>query len=112
MSKFITEDDIEQAILKELKTDKFDYDIIVCDIDPEKREDLNDGTGRKSKKDCILPEILKESLYRINPDIMQPLIDEKIEEITRDFSESDLVNVNYELYNKLRNSIPITVVKD
>lgn len=112
MSKFITEDDIEQAILDELKSEKFNYDIIVCDIDPEKREDLNDGTGRKSKKDCVLPEILKESLYRINSDILKPIIDEKIEEITRDFSGSDLVNVNYELYNKIRNSIPITVVKD
>lgn len=112
MSKFITEDDIEQAILDELKSEKFNYDIIVCDIDPEKREDLNDGTGRKSKKDCVLPEILKESLYRINSDILKPIIDEKIEEITRDFSESDLVNVNYEMYNKIRNSIPITVVKD
>ena len=40
MSKFITEDDIEQAILDKLKSKEFNYDVIVCDIDPEKREDL------------------------------------------------------------------------
>lgn len=112
MAKFITEDDIEQAILDELKKEKYAYDIIRCDPNPEKKEDFNDGTGRKSKKDCILPEILKESLYRINSNILEPIIDEKIEEITRDFSESDLVNINYELYKKIRNSIPITVAKD
>jgi len=112
MAKLITEDDIEQAILNKLKTKEFDYDIIICDSDPNKREDLNDGTGRISKKDCILPDILKESLIKINPDIMEPLIDEKIKELTQDFSGSDLVDVNYNFYNKIRNSIKLTVVKD
>ena len=50
MAKFITEDDIEQAILEKLKQQPFNYDIIICDSDPAKRDDLNDGTGRLSKK--------------------------------------------------------------
>ena len=113
MAKLITEDDIEQAILNKLKTKDFDYDnIIICDSDPNKREDLNDGTGRSNKKECILPNILRESLLKINPDIMEPLIHEKIRELTQDFSGNDLVDVNYNLYNKIRNSIKLIVIKD
>ena len=112
MAKLITEDDIEQAILDKLKKEEYDYNIIRCDPNPEKKEDLNDGTGRTSKTDCILPDVLKQSLVSINPDILEPLIDEKIKELSNNFDGSDLDDVNYNLYNKIRNGIKITVVKD
>ena len=70
MANFITEDMIEQAILSKLKEAPFEYDIITCDADPNKRDDLNDGTGRSSKRECVLPYILEESLKKINPDIL------------------------------------------
>lgn len=50
MAKFITEDDIEQEILKKLKNKEFNYDIIICDADPNKKEDLNDGTEEKKQE--------------------------------------------------------------
>lgn len=112
MAKFITEDDIEQEILKKLKNKEFNYDIIICDADPNKKEDLNDGTERRNKKECILPNILKESLMKINPNIMEPLIDEKIEELSQDFTSYDLIDTNYKLYNKLRNGIKLTILED
>lgn len=112
MAKLITEDDIEQAILDKLKKEEYDYNIICCDPNPEKKEDLNDGTGRTSKTDCILPEVLKQSLVNINPDILEPLIDEKIKELANNFDGSDLDDVNYNLYNKIKNGIKLTVVKD
>lgn len=112
MAKLITEDDIEQAILDKLKKEEYDYNIIRCDPNPEKKEDLNDGTGRTSKTDCILPDVLKQSLVSINPDILEPLIDEKIKELSSNFDGSDLEDVNYNLYNKIRNGIKLTVVKD
>ena len=62
MRYFISEDDIEQAILAELKVEPYKYDIIICDADPSKRDDLNDGTGRASKKECVLPAVLEKSL--------------------------------------------------
>lgn len=112
MAKLITEDDIEQAILDKLKKEEYDYDIIRCDPNPEKKEDLNDGTGRTNKTDCILPDVLKQSLININPDILEPLIDEKIKELSSNFDGSDLDDVNYNLYNRIRNGIKLTVVKD
>lgn len=51
MRNFISEDDIERAILSKLNTAPFEYDIITCDADPNKRDDLNDGTGRSSNVD-------------------------------------------------------------
>ena len=112
MAKLITEDDIEQAILDKLKKEEYDYNIIRCDPNPEKKEDLNDGTGRTNKTDCILPDVLKQSIININPDILEPLIDEKIKELSSNLDGSDLDDVNYNLYNRIRNGIKLTVVKD
>jgi len=112
MAKLITEDDIEQAILDELKKEEYNYNIIRCDPNPEKKEDLNDGTGRRSKSDCILPDILRQSLANINPDILESLLDEKIKELSNNFDGSDLDDINYNLYHKIRNGIKLTVVKD
>ena len=69
MRNFISEDDIEQAILQKLEGDPFQYGILRCDPSPDKRELLPDGTGRSSKKECVLPLILREALARLNPDI-------------------------------------------
>ena len=112
MAKLITEDDIEQSILKKLGSKEFGYDVIICDSDPNKKEDLNDGTDRQSKSDCILPNILKESLIKINPSISENIIEEHIKELTQDFSGTDLIDTNYRLYNKIRNGIKINIIKD
>ena len=69
MSNFISEDDIEQAILQKLEAEPFRYDIVHCDPSPDKREVLPDGTGRTDKKKCVLPLVLREALSRLNPAI-------------------------------------------
>ena len=80
MRNFISEDDIEQAILQKLEGDPFQYGILRCAPSPDKCELLPDGTGRSSKKECVLPLILREALAHLNPDIPG----EKLEEIARD----------------------------
>ena len=82
MANFITEDMIEKAILSKLKEAPFKYDIITCDADPNKRDDLNDGTGRSSKRECVLPSVLEESLKRINPNIDEQYIKNIVKENT------------------------------
>lgn len=109
MANFISEDDIEQAILSKLKKAPFDYNILICDPDPSKRDDLNDGTMRISKKQCVLPEVLKASLIRINPNITIDVIDKIVSELSQDYSNTDLTSTNYSLYNKLRNNIQVSV---
>ena len=112
MANFITEDMIEQAILKKLGEPAFGYDIVVCDASPDKKEDLNDGTGRSAKTECILPCVLEDSLRRINPNIPAEKLTSVIKDLTADFSDSDLVSKNYELYSKIRNYVKIPVLKN
>ncbi len=109
MANFITEDMIEQAILSKLKEAPFEYDIITCDADPNKRDDLNDGTGRSSKRECVLPCVLLESLKKINPNIDEQYIKNIVKDLRRDFTGTDIVATNYNLYNQIRNGIKITV---
>lgn len=45
MANFITEDMIEQAMLKKLGSEDFGYNILICDSSPDKKDDLNDGHG-------------------------------------------------------------------
>lgn len=110
MAKFITEDNIEQSIIEKLINKEYGYNKIMCDPSPDKQEDLNDGTFRRDKHDCILPKILKSSLYRINPNIDKEKIDRFISELSSDFSDSDLLAKNYELYNYIRNNKKIDSV--
>lgn len=109
MAKYITEDDIEIAVLDKLSQPEFGYDIIKCNADPSKREDLNDGTGRSSKKECVLPCVLKESLVKINPNIPEEIINDVVKTLARDFTGTDIVATNYDLYNKIRNQIKVKV---
>lgn len=109
MHNFISEDDIEQAILSRLQNDSFQYDILVCNPDPNKRDDLNDGTGRVSKKECVLPEIMLSALTRINSDIKSCYIEQVVKELRKDYTGRDIVDTNYKLYKKIRNNIKINV---
>ncbi len=109
MSNFISEDDIEQAILEKLEAAPFCYDIIRCDPDPVHREDPDDGTYRTNKRQCVLPEVLKKSLRRINPGIEDEKLNEVVKTLTVDFTGRDITAVNYKLYNQIRNSIQIKV---
>lgn len=109
MRNFISEDDIEKAVLERLAKQEFGYDILKCDSDPSKNEDLNDGTNRSSKKECVLPCVLKESLVRLNPNIPEEIIDDVVKTLRKDFTGTDLTSTNYELYNKIRNQIQVKI---
>ena len=112
MKSFISEDDIEQAILAKLKKEPFKYDIIQCDPDPSKREDLNDGTDRSSKKQCVLPHVIEKSLQKINPDIDISYIQRIAKDLSRDMSATDIVQANYKYYQQIRNGIKIDVKRN
>lgn len=107
MANFISEDDIERAVLGKLSNAEFGYDILKCDPDPNKRENLNDGTGRSSKKECVLPCVLKSSLLRLNPQIPEEVINDVMKSLVKDYTGTDIVATNYDLYNKIRNQIQV-----
>ena len=49
MRNFISEDDIEQAILKKVKATPFCYDIVKCASSPDKREALADARSPQKR---------------------------------------------------------------
>ncbi|SDZ84711.1 type I restriction endonuclease subunit R [Selenomonas ruminantium] len=112
MKNFISEDDIEQAILTKLRKPSFDYDIIQCDADPAKRDDLHDGTGRTSKSQCVLPEVMEQAIFRLNPNIDAENLNKVIRELCQDYSSKDIVTANYELYRKIRNGIKVNIKRN
>ena len=84
MANYITEDDIEVSLINILKSDELNYDFILCDSNPNLKEQP-DATNRTSKKQCVLPEIVKKALYKINPNIPTENIDSVIREPTHHF---------------------------
>jgi len=108
MHSFLTENDIEQALLKKLEKEPFGYDILRCDASPKNCEVLPDGTGRENKKQCVLPKVLREALVRLNPDIPREKLEEIANVLLRDSSASDLISTNYRYYNQIRNGIQVS----
>ena len=112
MAKLITEDDIEQSILERLRSEPFNYDIVVCDSNPNNRENLNDGTYRTNKKQCVLPKVLLESLIKLNPTIEENKIESFVKELSKDFSGLDLIETNYKNYRLIRDGKKISVKRN
>lgn len=110
MRKFISEDDIEQAILQKLKVEPFGYGILRCDPSPA-MQTKPDETGRDNKKECVLPQVLRLSLARLNPGVPEEKLEDVAKELCRDFSASDITAVNYKYYNLIRNGIKIDVLR-
>ena len=94
MKSYITEDDIEQALIKKLKTAPFNYDIILCEASLEAKDSINDGTGRALSTECVLPKILYDSIKRINPTISEENIQKTVKELSEDFTGTDIVQTN------------------
>lgn len=70
---------------------------------------MNDGTGRTSKRECVLPDIMLSALKSINPTIPEDKIKEMVKVLKQDYTGTDIVDTNYMLYRQIRNSIKITV---
>ena len=108
MKSLIYEDDIEQALLKKLKVAPFNYDVITCNANLEAQDDADNGPHRDSVEQCVLPSILKESLIRINPNISKENINDTVKKLSDNFAGKDMVETNYKLYQKIRESIQVT----
>jgi type I restriction enzyme R subunit len=71
----ISEDDIEQAILKRLQTD-FSFELLNCFT--AKPDGLKDGSQRSDKRDVILADRLFVACTKLNPDIPIEVIDQQV----------------------------------
>lgn len=104
MPKIITEDMIEQAAMKSLK-EQHSYTVLNCMTDEP--ETLPDGSRRSNKKQVVLPEVMFESLCRINSDIPIETVRSVVDNLCRTPVSGDLVLTNFHNYQKIRNGITV-----
>lgn len=75
VKNFISEDDIEQALLQRLQH-LHGFDLLDCNT--AKPEELNDGSNRSDKRDVILADRLREACIALNPSVPAEVIDQQV----------------------------------
>jgi type I restriction enzyme R subunit len=104
MPNFISENDIEQAILHKLHH-QHGFQLLNCYTpDPD---NLNDRSNRTTKQNVILTDRLKTAAQRINPQLPENVIDRAITQLTTDRSLQSPIVANREIDTLLRNGIDI-----
>lgn len=118
MAKVLTEDMIERAVIDRLTREGY-YDFIdgygEYDISSN-RESIGAlgprGTGRRSLREVVLPDLVFSSLKNLNPDIPEEIIEDLVEELRTSLLTTDLKNLNYDNYMLIKNGRPVQYDKD
>jgi type I restriction enzyme R subunit len=104
MPNFISEDTIEQAILKRLH-EQFGFELLNCYTSDA--ADLNDRSGRSDKREVIFAERLKEAAKRLNTCIPESAIDEALTRLTDRRYAMSAITANREIDGLIRDGIPV-----
>lgn len=104
MPNFISEDQIEQALVQKLQL-VHGFDALECfTSDPA---DLNDNSGRNDKREVILLDRVRQAAEKLNPGLPAKAIDEALEILTQRRHAMTLVAANQEVYALIRDGIPV-----
>ena len=104
MANYISEDQIEQAVL-ELLHRRFGFELLNCyTCDPE---DLNDRSGRRDKRDVIFEDRLREAALRLNPGIPAAVVDQALSRLTDKRQAMSPMGANQEIDVLVRDGIPV-----
>ena len=104
MPNFISEDQIEQALLQRLQH-VCGFDVLNCHTaDPA---DLNDGSGRIDKRDVLLPAHVKTAALRLNPRIPETVVLAALARLGDRRQAMSLVAANREVDGLLRDGIAV-----
>jgi len=104
MPNYISEDDIEKAMIQKLITE---YGWRALDCHTADREDLNDGSGRTDKAEVLLHNRLRAAAVRINPALPPAAMDLALTQLTDLRLALPLVTANQEIDGLLRDGIPV-----
>jgi type I restriction enzyme R subunit len=70
---------------------------------------VNGDLGRESKAEVFLARYLREALERLNPTTPSDGIDQALTEITRDRSALHIARANREVYDLIRDRVPVSL---
>ncbi|MBZ0182365.1 MAG: type I restriction endonuclease subunit R [Melioribacteraceae bacterium] len=104
MPNLITEDQIEQEILKKLK-DNHSYRILNCFT--KEAENLNDKTNRDHKTEVVFKDILKAKLIDLNKGVPEETIYSAIDRLIQKRFSLSPVHANQEIYELIKDGIPV-----
>jgi type I restriction enzyme, R subunit len=104
MPNFISEDEIERALVQKLRQ-LHQFDSLNCRT--ERPEDLNDRSGRTNKREVIFADRVKEAAVRLNPTIPSSVIEDALERLLEHRQAMSLVAANQEIYGLLLDGIPV-----
>jgi len=104
MPNFISEDQIEQALVQKLQH-LHGFDVLDCHT--EDPEDLDDGSNRAKKSDVILLDRVREAAIRLNPNIPAKAIEVALETLLDRRKAMTLVAANQEIYQLLCDGFPV-----
>lgn len=104
MPNLITEDDIEQAILQRLHN-SYKFELLNCDT--ADKDDPSDGSNRKSKRDVIFQDRLKQAAEKLNKHIPESVIDEALEKLLDRRNVISTIAANKEVDGLIRDGIPM-----
>ena len=102
---FISEDDIEQALLRRLQH-LCGFDVLNCFT--AQSDDLNDGSGRTDKRQVILADRVRTALERLNPQAPTHAVDQALAELLLPRTAMSLVAANRQMDALLRDGVPVT----
>ncbi len=109
MANFISEDQIERALLQRLHAD-CGFELLECHTpDPA---DLNDGSGRRDKRDVVLADRLRAAALRLNPDLPDRVVDEALAQLTDRRASMALASANRLVDGLLRDGIAVQYQDD
>ncbi|MEE8059115.1 MAG: type I restriction endonuclease subunit R [Pseudomonadales bacterium] len=101
---FISEDDIEQALLSRLR-DKFGFSLLNCFT--AKPEELNDGSHRSDKRDVVFADRLQAACVALNPDIPATTIEQVVAKVMDRRGAMSTIAANRELDGLIRDGVPV-----
>jgi type I restriction enzyme R subunit len=104
MPNFVSEDEIEAAMLQRLQL-LHGYDVQDCfTADPA---DLNDGSGRTDKGEVILRDRLRAAVIDLNPDIPAPAIDDALQRLCDRRQALSAIAANREVDGLIRDGVRV-----
>ena len=104
MPNFISEDDIEQAILQKLNQQ---FGFVPLNCYTVKPEDINDKSNRQDKRDVILRDRLKDACTNLNFGIPEKVIDEVVEKVMDRRGAMAPLAANRQLDSLIRDGVPV-----
>ena len=105
MKNFLSEDDIEKAVIDELAKHDLPWKRLNCFTTDS--DDLNDKSGREDKSEVVLKSILRKSLENLNPHLPAKAIDIVENELSKGRKAMTLINANIEVYKLIREGVQV-----